>query len=701
MNKIFNIIRVFVLWVIVFYPLNIDAQPQGKNLLDSVRSEIYNMGKMWTFDYPPTDYFNKTYHFSPDSVWYKEARLSALLLANYCSASFVSSDGLVMTNHHCARESGPLVQRLGENFNEDGFYAAKLTDERKVPELYVDQLLRIEDITMQVKSLLSADTSASGDLERRDAAFKKIIKKYKTRGEWQDLIIRPIQFYNGAKYSLYGYKRYKDVRLTFMPELMIGFYGGDYDNFTYPRYDLDCTFYRVYENGKPLKTDHYFKFSTNGASENEPVFVVGNPARTNRLYAVSDLEFQRDLSLPTAITLINDRLKVMYAYNSKAKNDSITNVIFLFENSKKAYNGQLDGLKDPYLMARKAAFERKLQDEIKNNGGLSDYAVIWDKIRNENNEVRQIYKTYYFFNSRPVVTGQLLAFANDLNSYASIAFANTAKRDSMKKTLISKPAVKVWELEKGFLAAYLKELVESFGKDDPIVLKALNGKTPEEAANNLLQTTKLNDPNVRANLLNGDSTTLKNLNDPLLEIARLSKIRYKLASGKYDSIQNRLFAYRNRLGNLLYQLYGTSISPDATSSLRISDGIVKGYAYNGTIAPPQTTFYGMYNRFYSFNKQYPWNLPKRWQNPPSELLPVPLDFVTTNDIIGGNSGSPIINKNREVVGLAFDGNIESLPGNFIYTPDKNRCVGVTSEAMLKALHYIYKAKRLEEELSGK
>jgi len=700
MNKIFYMIRVFVVLFIFLYPLNINAQFQGKNLLDSTRSEIYDMGKMWTFDYPPTDYFKKTYNFSPDSFWYKEARLSALRLANYCSASFVSSDGLVMTNHHCARESGPLAQRQGENFNEDGFYAAKLTDERKVPGLYVDQLVKIVDITKTVQSLISADTSKSGDLARRDAAFDKIINMYKAQNDWHDLIIHPIQFYNGAKYALYGYKRYTDIRLIFMPELVIGFYGGDYDNFTYPRYDLDCSFYRVYENGKPLKTDHYFKFSPIGASENESVFVVGNPGRTNRLYTVSDLEFQRDLTLPNIITIINDRLKVMYAYNSKAKNDSITNEIFIFENSKKAINGQIDGLKDPYLMARKAAFERKLQADVSNKPDLSDYAIIWDKIRKENDEARQIYKNYYLFSSREIITGHLLSFAYDLQDYLIKARTNMALSDSMKKELSQTPTVKIMELEKGFLAVYLKELAENFGKDDPIVIKALNGKAPEEAANDLLQATKLNDLNVRADLLK-DTTTLKNFNDPLLELARLSRIRYQLASGKYDTIRNQLFGNRNKLGNLLYQLYGTSISPDATSSLRISDGIVKGYAYNGTIAPPQTTFYGMYNRFYSFNKQSPWNLPKRWQNPPAELLPVPLDFVTTNDIIGGNSGSPIINKNREVVGLAFDGNIESLPGNFIYTPDKNRCVGVTSVAMLKALKYIYKAKRLEEELSGK
>jgi hypothetical protein len=275
-------------------------QAQGPVCDKPAEPGLFDMGKMWTFDYAPVDYFRNTYHFTPDEKWFEEARLSALRFATYCSASFVSADGLVMTNHHCARASGAAVQKPGENFNEYGFYAQKLSDERKVEGLFVDQLARIEDITNRVQSAMAKETSEAGQLAMRDKEYAAIKEEYAQKTEWKGLELQTIQFYNGGKYSLYGFKRYNDVRLVFMPELHLGFFGGDYDNFTYPRYDLDCSFFRVYDdNGKPLKTEHYFKFSANGASEGEPVFVIGNPGTTLRLSTISDLEFRRDVLAPS------------------------------------------------------------------------------------------------------------------------------------------------------------------------------------------------------------------------------------------------------------------------------------------------------------------------------------------------------------------------------------------------------------------
>jgi hypothetical protein len=678
------------------------SHAQVKANLDTVQAGQFDMGKMWTFDYPPIDYFKKTYHFSPDEKWFEETRLSALRFANYCSASFVSPNGLVMTNHHCARESGTEVQRPGEDFNENGFYAAKLGDERPVPGLYVDQLVKIEDITSLVQEYIAKDTAKTSKLDQRDIALQKITNDYKKKDEWNGLELQTIQFYNGGKYSMYGFKRYNDVRLVFMPELNIGFYGGDYDNFTYPRYDLDCSFFRVYDNnGKPLKTEHYFKFDPNGISEDEAVFVVGNPGSTRRLSTISDLEFNRDLVVPMALTLYKDRSLALQAYNKTAKNDSITNEIFSYENAYKAKKGELAGLQDPYLMARKAAFEKKFQNDLKSKPNLADQITIWGNIAKDNTEARELYKTYFFFSPSPRITGDLLTFADALQYYVLQSKINPSIAEAFKKRLSHLEPVKIMEIEEGTLTAYLTEVQNNFGKDDPFVIKALHGKTASEAAHDLLHSTKLNDPEVRADLLNKDTTYINQFSDPLLDLARLAIPRFAAASDKYRVIQERLFANRSQLGNLLFQLYGTSIPPDATFSLRINDGIVKGYEYNGTIAPPKTTFYGMYDRYYSFNKQYPWYLPKRWQNPPSALLPIPLDFVSTNDIIGGNSGSPMINKNREIIGLVFDGNMESLPGGFIYIPDTNRAVGVTSTAILGALEYIYKAKRLKNELLGK
>lgn len=678
------------------------SNAQVKNSLDTVQAGIYDMGKMWTFDYPPMDYFKKTYNFSPNEKWFEETRLSALRFANYCSASFVSANGLVMTNHHCARESGTDVQKPGENFNEYGFYAAKQSDERPVPGLYVDQLVKIEDITSQVQEFMAKDTTKAGLLAVRDKAYQKIISDYKTKDAWKGLELQTVQFYNGGKYSIYGFKRYKDVRLVFMPELHLGFYGGDYDNFTYPRYDLDCSFFRVYDdNGKPLKTDHYYKFNLNGPSEDEPVFIVGNPGSTRRLSTISDLEFNRDLAIPLALTLYKNRSLALQAYNKTAKKDSITNEIFSYENSYKARKGELTGLLDPYMMARKAAFEKKFQNDLKSKPELAAQVATWDNIAADNAEARKVYKNNFFFAPSPRITGDILTFAYALQYYVTLSRQNPAMGENIKKRISMMEPVRIMDIEEGFLTAYLTELVNNFGNNDPFVVKALNGKTPAEAAKALLKSTRLNDAQTRKDLLSKDTTFINQFSDPMLDLARIAIPRYYEAATTYRGIQDRLFANRSKLGNLLFKLYGTNIPPDATFSLRINDGIVKGYEYNGTLAPAKTTFYGLYDRNYSFNKKYPWYLPKRWENPPAELLPIPLDFVTTNDIIGGNSGSPMINKDREVVGLVFDGNMESLPGAFIYIPDYNRSVGVTSVGILGALKYIYKAKRLENELRGK
>jgi hypothetical protein len=681
--------------------LVITAKAQVKINPDTVKAGLFDMGKMWTFDYPPTDYFKNTYHFAPDEKWFEETRLSALRFANYCSASFVSSNGLVMTNHHCARESGTDVQKPGENFNENGFYAEKLENERKIPGLYVDQLVKIEDITLQVQEIMDKDTSKSGAIAIRNIAYQKIKSNYENKNGWKGLELQTIQFYNGGKYSLYGFKRYNDVRLVFMPELHLGFFGGDYDNFTYPRYDLDCSFFRVYdETGKPLKTDHYFKFNPKGATEDEPVFIVGNPGSTRRLSTISDLEFNRDFVIPTNLKIYKDRSLALQSYNKDAKNDSITNQIFSYENSYKARKGELTGLQDPYLMARKAAFEKKFQNDLKNKPNLKDQILIWDNIAKDNAMAQKLYKLNLFFAPNPRLSGDLLAFAFAIENYVFLKRKDPLNAGSFKSILSKSKPVKIMTIEEGYLAAYLQELTENLDEDNMFLAKALHGKSPKEAAQLLLKSTRLNDPQVRANLLKLDTTVITQFSDPLLDLARIATPLYRAAADQYKIIQDRLFANRSKLGNLLFQLYGTSIPPDATFSLRINDGIVKGYEYNGTIAPSKTTFYGLYDRYNSFNKQYPFYLPKRWQNPPAELLPIPMDFVTTNDIIGGNSGSPMINKNREVIGLVFDGNMESLPGGFIYIPDLNRSVGVTSTGMLGAIKYIYKAKRLEKELLG-
>ncbi|WP_345240086.1 S46 family peptidase [Nibrella saemangeumensis] len=680
--------------------LSIAAQSQQATLNpDTVKAGRFDMGKMWTFDNPPKEYFRQTYNFTPDDKWFEEVRLASLRFADYCSASFVSPNGLVMTNHHCARESGVGVQRKGEDLVNKGFFAKTGAEERKVPGLFVDQLVRIEDITSRVQSAMGTNTAEQAQLQAREQAFDDIKKEYQNREGWKGLELQTITFYNGGRYSLYGFKRYNDVRLVFMPELQLGFFGGDPDNFTYPRYSLDCSFFRVYDNGKPLRTAHYFKFNPNGIRDGEPVFVTGNPGNTERLKTVTELEYDRDFRMPYILQLLRNRSSALQAYNATAKNDSIQNEIFSFENSYKAYSGQLAGLRDPYLLSRKAAFERQFQADARTKNIATDRMAVWQDLSANTGQLRKVFNDNTYLAPNPLAQGEVLAFAYLLAMYGDAINGQPQMADRIR-TMLEPPVVKSRSLEEAYLAAHLSEVQTALGINDPYVKAALGGRSPKEAAAYLLSQTKLTNPAFVEELITKGAMTITTSNDPLLEVARQAVKRYQTASGTARQVSTRQEVLRQQLGRLLYDVYGTGFPPDATFSLRINDGVVKGYPYNGTQAPIMTTYAGLYDRYYSFNGKAPWALPDRWKNPPMALLREPMCFISTNDIIGGNSGSPIINKNREAVGLAFDGNMESLPGSFIFVPEVNRCISVHTGGIIAAMRHIYKADRLITELVG-
>lgn len=674
------------------------AQPTtAPNSLDTVKAGPFDMGKMWTFDTPPKEYFRQTYNFTPDDKWFDETRLAALRFADYCSASFVSANGLVMTNHHCARESGTGVVRKGEDFNANGFFAKTLAEERKVPGLFVDQLVQIVDVTRRVQEAI--DRAGAGaetaQLQAREREFEAIKTEYANKPGFKGLELQVITFYNGGRYALYGFKRYDDVRLVFMPELQLGFFGGDPDNFTYPRYALDCSFFRVYDQGKPLRTTHFFKFNLNGVRDGEPIFVVGNPGSTERLKTVAELQFDRDHRLPYITTLLQNRSKALQAYNVTAKNDSVLNEIFSFENSLKAIGGQLAGLRDPYLMARKAAFEKQFKAEAQKKNISTQ---TWDELASTTAELRALFNDNTYLAPNPLVQGELLAFAQNLIQYGELA-QSQPQAAQQARSLMVPPTLKSRQLEEAFLAAHLAEAQTVLGAGDPYVQAALNGRSPKEAAAYLIANTKLTSPQF-VNELVDRAGGISSSTDPLLALAKISTGRFVAANRQVRPLQQRQTVLRAQLGRYLYDVYGTAVPPDATFSLRINDGVVKGYAYNGTQAPIITTFAGLYDRNYSFGDKGPWQLPARWKNPPAALLRQPMNFITTNDIIGGNSGSPMINKNREAVGLVFDGNMESLPGSFIFVPDANRSVSVHAGGMVAAMRYIYKADRLVNELTA-
>ena len=674
--------------------------------LDTVKAGKFDTGKMWTFDYPPLDYFQKEYNFKPDENWLNNVRMSALRFANYCSASFVSADGLVMTNHHCGRESVSKVTKPGEDLFDNGFYAKTLTDERPVPGLYVDQLVLIKDVTSEIQSEIDKGKTPEEKIANQRKAMQELQKKEEKATGFR---IQIVTFYNGGKYALYGYKRYNDVRLVFSPEASLGYFGGDNDNFTYPRYDLDCNFFRVYENGKPLKTEHYFHWSPNGAEPGEPVFVVGNPGRTDRLKTVSQLEFLRDVQYPRTLDLLNELVDIYSGVIEQHpdRKAELQNRLFGFSNSQKAYTGMLAGLRDPVLMQKKIDFERKFQEAVRSNPKLNEqYGGLWNKIADVQNELRTVSNESFALNMNPFTSAEYFLIAQEVVQLANQLKLPEAQREKEYKgaeldSTIDKLIPKKLDVE--IQNAILKDQIDRFNKylgaDNETVGKITGGKTGEDVVNYMLGNSSITNRDKLKALIKEGPDAILNSTDPFIYFIVHTEARRSELQQKVREITSQDAAYSQELGKALFEVYGTSIPPDATFTLRISDGVVKGYPYNGTVAPPFTTFYGLYNRYYSFDKKYPYDLPKRWQNPPADFnLETPMDFVSTNDIIGGNSGSPVINEKAQIVGLAFDGNIESLPGNFIFTTEANRTVAVHSAGMMEAIKDLYKATRLSDEL---
>jgi hypothetical protein len=677
--------------------------PQSYINLDTVKAGQFDTGKMWTFDFPPTDYFAQTYHFNPTKEWFEKARLAALRLPN-CTASFVSEDGLVMTNHHCARSSLEKVQKEGEKLVEVGFYAATREEERKAP-VWVDQLVVMDDVTKEVQTAYDSGTTDSAKTANRMAKFAEIQQRYyeKFRATSKDSMYFQIySFYNGGRYSLYGFKRYTDVRLVFAPEEKIAFYGGDPDNFTYPRYDFDCSFFRVYEDGKPLKTSNFFRFSKEGAKDGEAVFVVGNPGRTSRLLAYSQLETLRDIQYPNVLNYLKSRMDAMTAYVAKHPDEQLKymNQIFGVANSIKAITGYLGGLRDPYLMAKKRDFEKKFRAAIMDSPQLkAKYGDPWKDIAAYESQQRQYLDEVipYSYNGR----SQYFALAARLVDHAMGISEGPGGRGQGRNRGLEFPTNFNAEIEQSLLADQLATMQSFFGGKNAAFNALMANRTPAQAAEQLAASTVLGSKEKFDALAAEKPEDILKSTDPFVTFVAQTQPRVTEAREKLGAISRDESTKVQDLGRAMYEVYGTSIPPDATFSLRIADGVVKGYAYNGTLAPPVTTFYGMYDRYYSFGKKDPWELPARWANPPADFnMSTPLDFVSTNDIIGGNSGSPVIDKDLEVVGLIFDGNIESLPGNIIYDETTNRSVSVHSAGLLEGLGKIYKADGLVKELEA-
>ncbi len=673
--------------------------PTVLDTLPAVEPGRFDAGKMWTFENPPLAYFEEAYGFRPTPQWLDQVRLAALRLPN-CTASFVSPHGLVLSNHHCAREAATAVTRAGEDLLANGFYAATQAEERRVPDLYVDQLQVIRDVTREIEAAIPAQAPEEQQVAVRDRKIEEVASQLSRE---TGLRCEVTSLYHGGRYSSYCYRRYEDVRLVFVPETQIGYFGGDYDNFTYPRYDLDVSFFRVYgPDSQALHTESFLPFSDSGAVAGMPVFVIGNPGSTSRLNTVAQLEYRRDHQYPFTIRLLESRARILDQYMQRhpERRAEYINDYFSYTNSLKAFQGELRGLRTPELMARKVAFEKRFRAAVQADTALRrQYGSLWDEIARLRSQIAQVAPRLNALNQGGGLRSQTLATALGLVQYAQAAASGMAPDSTLQQFRAELAGAKINpELDAMILAAQLQDAVDLLGAGDPFVRDALQGLAPDSAARALIAGSAVPDSARRAALL-AEPSQITTSSDPAIRLMRNTLPRLRAAYQEYQRLNDAEEVRTARLARALFDLYGTDIPPDATFTLRIADGVVQGYEYNGTIAPVYTTFYGLYDRHYSHAGKAEWALPERWQHPPTDFnLATPLNFVATNDIIGGNSGSPVVNTKGQLVGLIFDGNIESLPGDFIYTTETARAVAVHSAGILEALRHVYRASRIVSEL---
>jgi hypothetical protein len=686
---------------------------------DTVKAQKFDTGTMWAFEYPPFEYLKQVYNFTPSQEWFDDVRLSAIRIPG-CSASFVSNDGLLMTNNHCARGLRRMVQKEGEDLEKTGFFAATLADERKIPNFTAEQLVYLKDVTKEVLPAMKEGKTEKDKVAKRDAKIQELREKY---AKELNLKIDIVSYYNGGVYYLQGFKVYTDVRYVFEPEEQTASFGGDPDNFTYPRYGLDCAFLRVYENDKPIKSDHYFKWSPNGANPGELVFTVGNPGTTNRLRTVAQLEYMRDVQYRNNAFQMDNLYKALEKLKSvnPSRTDEYERAKLSFSNGWKSITYTLKALQDPYLMARKKAFEKKIQEVVMKDPQLKkEFGHVWKTIETSRKELKGIDTKIAAYNPNRQYSSLYQTIANQLVNQARLAKMTPAEREALQaqqrgqfpgarpggpggRQMPLYPDNFDQALEKAKLEIAVDYITMNLGKNDPMVKKLFQGKTAKEAAALLIEKSLFKNKQAVEELAKKTPDEILKLNDPFIQFYAQVYDKLKDLQKKQKEVTDTENVAFGLLGQIMYKIYGTSIPPDANRTLRISDGILKSYDYNGTTAPIKTTFHGMYDRYYGNNGKYPFNVAPRWEKVPADFdLSTPYNFISTNDIIGGNSGSPVINKQAEVIGLAFDGNVESMEGNFIYRSDANRTVSVDSKGIYEAIKKVYKADRLADELkSGK
>jgi len=679
-------------------------------LLAGLSDRAFGDEGMWLFNNPPLKQFKEKYNFEPTPQWLEHLQKASVRFNSGGSGSFVSPNGLTITNHHVGLDTLQKMSSEKNNYVRDGFYAKSQKDEVKATDLELNVLMSIEDVTDRVQGAVKPEMSPDDANKARGNAIAQIEKESREKTGLRSDVVT---LYQGGQYHLYRYKRYDDVRLVFAPEEQIAFYGGDPDNFEYPRYDLDIAIFRAYENGQPAKIEHYLKWNTKGPADGELTFVSGNPGRTDRQLAVSELADLRDDEVPYLLNMFYRRETYLHAwaarsFENKRRAEQQTRSV---ENNRKRYDGYLAGLVDPDVW-------RSIEDRQKKLTDTGETSAQFDKIKQAQEAIAKVLPVYnYFeiFRGPPEARyAAPRAFYSTLFQYARRVLRHGDEmtkpngerfpefRDSYKESLelelfSSQPIYDDFEIVK--LTDSLTDMVTRFGADDSRVKQVLAGKSPVDRATELVKGTKLKDVAVRRQLYAGGASAVSAANDPMIELARMIDSPARDARKVYeaqDEIKQQAYA---QIAKARFAAQGTNTYPDATFTLRLSYGTVRGYDEGGKKIPALTNTAGLYQRGAEHKNEPPFDIPKRWLDGKAKLNPnTPFNFVNDADIIGGNSGSPVVNKNNEFVGIIFDGNIQSLVLDCIFTDKQARAVSVDSAAISEALEKVYDAKPLLDEL---